>query len=109
MSSIICFALFLSPDLGDDFTMPVDSDGDPGITTEMFLVSENPSDGDTRCINIMIVDDDDYECDQEFLVNFGTLPQLSSLVTSIGSVPVTISDNGGKYITELVCIMTHVL
>ena len=84
--AIICFP---STDLGTDFLMPGGTN--PAVVT--FLASSGVINGHTECVNISIVDDADYEGDQQFSVGFY---EVTGPVSASGNVSVTIIDNGGN-------------
>ena len=70
--------------------------------TGIFDASANPPDGATICLDIDIIDDDDYEKDQQFTVAIQLsvpstqLPVSPDLAMTVGNALVTIQDNGGK-------------
>ena len=77
--------LFIAPDEGDDYTVMSDS------TT----FGSGATNGDTACISIDIVDDDDFEGDHDFLVQILSIsPSIASGGGSLATV--TIQDNNGK-------------
>ena len=84
--AIICSP---STDLGTDFLMPGGTN--PAVVT--FLASPSVINGHTECVNISIVDDADYEGDQQFSVGFY---EVTGPVSASGTVSVTIIDNGGN-------------
>ena len=62
---------------------------------DTFEASANPPDGATICLDIDIIDDDDYEADHDFTVAI-QLSVTSTLAMAGSNALVTIQDNGGK-------------
>ena len=66
-------------------------------TTMTFVASSSSplSSGSSVCIDIDILDDEDYEKDHDFMVSFGSiLPPPPVMAT--GTVFINIMDNNGK-------------
>ena len=53
------------------------------------------NDGSSVCIDINIIDDDDYEKDHDFGVSFGTIPPPPPVMAT-ATVSINIMDNNGK-------------
>ena len=66
-----------------------------------FLASDMPMTGDTKCITVTIIDDDDYEGTHQFMIGL-TLSSPAMLMG--GSHTIEIQENDGM-ITEWVCIV----
>ena len=68
----------------------------PASTTVTFDADANPpvADLSTMCIDIPIIDDDDYEGDnQQFTVIFDALSVSPTLAIATGTATVTIADD----------------
>ena len=69
-------------------------DGD-NPRVETFMASSSPSNGDTVCIGIDILDDDDYEADgQQFDVHISSV--MGPATAPSGPVSIRIQDNNGN-------------
>ena len=69
----------------------------PDSAIRTFLASANPPDLSTMCIDIEIIDDDDYEGDnQQFTVMFDSLSVSATLAIATGNASINIQDNNGN-------------
>ena len=69
---------------------------DPATPTLLNFASGAVSDGDTRCINIDITDDDIYEEQQEFSVGITSVSNPSAAqIGTPNPITKTIQDNNG--------------
>lgn len=82
---IINKKISLTPAAGSDYV-----DSNP----QVVFTSGMTSNGDSECFNIVIINDDDYEENQNFQVEIDMISP--SVASGTGStVPVTIQDNNG--------------
>ena len=80
----IVIIIIIPSDEGDDYILL--------NTMAEYLVSENPTTGDLRFITVRIIDDDNYEGNQTFMMMFTA---SSPAITMGGSAFITIQDNEG--------------
>ena len=64
------------------------------LDLQVTFPSGGTAEGDTKCIAIGIVDDEDYEEDHQFTVQFSSVSPPSA-ASGVGSATVTIQDNEG--------------
>ena len=82
-------------DIGVDIELPV--------PTEVVFQSV----GDTACIELTLIDDEDYEGEQTFTMVFGHLSVSPSLAITSGSYAIFVHDNTGKCITGQACVWNY--
>ena len=67
------------------------------VSATVTFLSNNTIDGDTKCIEINIVDDDIYEEDEVFLLNItNVMPSSTAVIGAMQQVAKTIQDNMGR-------------
>ena len=65
------------------------------VSTQVTFPSGTTTNGDTECLSIVIIDDNDFEEDQNFQVQIGMI--TPSIASGTGSALVTIQDNNGNF------------
>ena len=90
MKYLLLLLLLIFLDDVNDYTLMPPA---PPMDTFMENVAVN---GDMICIDIAIIDDDDYEDAHEFSLAI-QLSVSPTLATAGGNAIITIQDNGGKY------------
>ena len=84
----MCDVLHLVSVAGYDYILPIE-------TSVMFLVSDVPSPPSSMCIDVVILDDDDYEGNQTFTMTIIGTSLTPPAIISGEDVVITILDNNG--------------
>ena len=67
-------------------------------STQLTFTSGQTSNGDEVCIDIEIIDDDDYEGDHQLTVELESVsPSSAAVVSSPNTSVIMIRDNSGEY------------
>ena len=84
--------------LGEDFIEP-----NPTTLTFMSLTTMN---GERRCTDVVIIDDENYEGDHQFTAE---LIPIEGPVTTGSTATISIQDDGILYIYIYICLFSYIL